>query len=345
MEEIIQLCRKVEAEPLLCVRFSKRTPQDAADQVEYFNGGRESAMGKLRAKNGHAQPYGIRYWQVGNERAGPEYESKLADFCKAMKKVDPSIKIFSSYPTPGVLQKAGEWLDYVCPHHYDCEDLAAEERSILAVREMIGQFSPKRPIKIAVTEWNTTAGDAGPRRARLWTLENALACSRYQNLVHRHADIVEIANRSNLTNSFCSGIIQTDNHRLFKTPTYYAQQLYATIAGNRPLTIESKAPVKLGPDFSATLSPKGDAVVLFAVNASTSEITRPLDLSAFGGEGGEVDVWTLADRQKVGEPDVVNSFGDPERVVVTKSKTKVGAPQFSYRFPAQSLTVLRWNVQ
>jgi alpha-N-arabinofuranosidase len=345
MEEIVQLCRKVEAEPLLCVRFSKRTPQDAADQVEYFNGGPETPMGKLRAKNGYAQPYGIKYWQVGNERAGPEYESKLAEFCKAMKKVDASIKIFSSYPTPGVLQKAGEWLDYVCPHHYECEDLAAEEHSIAAVREMIRQFAPKRPIKIAVTEWNTTAGDAGPRRARLWTLENALACSRYQNLIHRHADIVEIANRSNLTNSFCSGIIQTDNHRLYKTPTYYAQQLYATAAGNRPLTIDSKAPVNVGPDFSATLSAKGDAVVLFAVNASTSEIIRPLDLSAFGTKGSELDVWTLADREKAGEPDVANSFSDPERIIVTKSKTKVAAPQFSYRFPALSLTVLRWSVQ
>ena len=94
----------------------------------------------------------------------------------------------------------------------------------------------------AVTEWNTTAGDWGPRRARLWTLENALACARYHNLIHRHCDLVAIANRSNLINSFCSGFIQTDNHRLYKTPTYYAQQLYATLAGDRPLKIDSPLP-------------------------------------------------------------------------------------------------------
>jgi alpha-N-arabinofuranosidase len=345
MEEIVQLCRKVNAEPLLCVRFSKRTPKDAADQVEYFNGGADTPMGKLRAKNGHAEPYRVKFWQVGNERAGADYEKQLADFCTAMKKVDDSIKIFSSYPTRGVLTQAGPLLDYVCPHHYECEDLSYEENSILATRKMIQEFAPKRPIKIAVTEWNTTAGDAGPKRAKLWTLDNALSCSRYHNLIHRHADIVEIANRSNLTNSFCSGIIQTDNHRLYKTPTYYAQQLYATEGGTKPLTIESKMPTNIGPDFSATLSAKGDAVILFAVNNSLEDISRPLDFSAFGKDGGEVIVWTLADRKKAGEPDVVNSFGEPDRVGVEKSKLQATSPKLTYRFPALSLTVLKWKVQ
>ena len=114
----------------------------------------------------------------------------------------------------------------------------------------------------------------------LWTLANALACSRYHNLLYRQCDLVEIANRSNLINSFCSGIIQADNHRLYKTPTYYAQQLYATLAGNRPLRLASALPPNTGPDLSATLSAKGDEVVLFAVNDTKAGITCPLDFSA-----------------------------------------------------------------
>ena len=69
----------------------------------------------------------------------------------------------------------------------------------------------------------------------LWALENALACARYHNLLHRYGDLVPIANRSNLINSFCSGIIQTDTYRLYVTPTYHAQRLYATLAGDRAL--------------------------------------------------------------------------------------------------------------
>jgi alpha-N-arabinofuranosidase len=343
LEEIAQFCRTVGAEPLICVRVTGRAPRDAADEVKYFNGAKSTPMGKLRAKNGHPEPYRIKYWQVGNERSGKDYEGRLAAFCKAMKKADPSITLLSSYPTAGVLRQAGDLLDMVCPHHYDIADLAGAERDLAAVQALIRTHAPRRPITVAVTEWNTTGGDWGTRRARLWTLENALACSRYHNLLHRHCDLVKIANRSNLTNSFCSGIIQTDNHRLYKAPTYYAQQLYATLAGDRPLAINS-AGAAGAPDLSATLSTRGDCVTLFAVNDGLQDITRPLDFSAFGSKGQDLDVWTLTDRRHTGEPDVANSFAAPERVAPERSRFHAAAARFNYRFPALSLTVLRWRV-
>ena len=178
----------------------------------------------------------------------------------------------------------------------------------------------------------------------LWTLANALACARYHNLLHRHADLVTIANRSNLTNSFCSGIIRTDNHRLIKLPTYHAQQLYANLAGEKPLKIESAVPAAVAPDVSATLSADGGAVILFAVNPTREDVSRPLDLSAFGGGGRDVAVWTLGDREKAGEPDVTNTFADPERVQVVRSKFRATGARFDYRFPGLSFTVLEWRV-
>ncbi len=70
LEEIIRFCRLVGAEPLLCVRFERRTPKDAAEEVEYLNGPADSPMGALRARNGHPAPHNVKYWQVGNERMG-----------------------------------------------------------------------------------------------------------------------------------------------------------------------------------------------------------------------------------------------------------------------------------
>jgi alpha-L-arabinofuranosidase len=340
LEEIVQLCRLVSAEPLICVRFTKRTPQDAAEQVQYFNGPIDTPMGKWRAKNGHPEPYHIKYWQVGNERGGKDYEARLAAFCKAMKETDPSITLLSSYPSEGVLREAGEMLGYVCPHQYNCANLEECQRELDATRMLIGD----KQIKVAVTEWNTTAGDWGHHRGMLWTLQNALACSRYHNLLHRQADLVDIANRSNLTNSFCSGIVQTDNRRLYKTPTYYAQQLYATLAGNRPLKIESPLPPQTMPDISATLSADGKVVTLFAVNATLDDITRPIDLSAFDDQAQELAVWTLTDKKQMGEPDVTNSFAEPERVAPVQSTFKAESGRFEFRFPALSVTVIQWHV-
>jgi alpha-N-arabinofuranosidase len=239
LAEFVQLCRAVDAEPLICVRTWKRPASDAADEVEYFNGPMDTRMGALRAKHGHPEPYRVKFWQIGNERTGPEYEAQLAPFAAAMRKADPSIKLLSSFPSEGTLKLAGGQIDYLSPHQYDVMNLGGAEAELQGVRELLKRAAPPgRSIRVAVTEWNTTAGDFGPARARLWTLENALAVARYHNLLHRNADLVEIANRSNLSNSFCSGMIQTDNHRLYKTPAYYAQQLYATRAGTNPLKIE-----------------------------------------------------------------------------------------------------------
>ena len=137
-------------------------------------------MGAMRARNGHLEPYQIRYWQVGNERSGADYEHRLPEFCKAMRHADPSIKLLSSYPTAGVLRQAGAWLDFVSPHHYDCVNLSGVDADLVAIHHMIQAHAAGRSIRVAVTEWNTTGGDWGPKRARLWTLENALACALSQ---------------------------------------------------------------------------------------------------------------------------------------------------------------------
>ena len=53
VEEFVQMIRYIHAEPLICVRWTGKTPQDAANEVEYFNGSADSEWGKKRAKNGH----------------------------------------------------------------------------------------------------------------------------------------------------------------------------------------------------------------------------------------------------------------------------------------------------
>jgi alpha-L-arabinofuranosidase len=342
LEEFVRLCREVDAEPLLCVRYSGRKPADAAAEVEYFNGAATTPMGAKRAANGHPAPYGVRLWQVGNERESPDYEKDLPAFCDAMKAVDPSIKLLSSFPTEGVLRAAANRLDYVCPHHYT-PDLDACASDFARIRSLLGHLAPDGHIKVAVTEWNTTAGDWGLGRATLMTLGNALACSRYHNLLHRNADLVEIANRSNLINSFGSGIIQVNSHNLYRTPTWYAQNLYANHGGDESLDVVSEFPPVVGLDVSATRRSDTGEIVLFVVNDSTTEITRPVEVVGAGAGAREVKRWTLADRESAGERDLQNSFFNPVRVSVAASSFRVTGANFSVRFPALSLTVLRWR--
>jgi alpha-L-arabinofuranosidase len=158
--------------------------------------------------------------------------------------------------------------------------------------------------------------------------------------MHRECDLVEIGCRSNLCNSFCSGIIQTNNHSLYKTPEWYSQRLYATLGLGRPLKIDPAYTVDATPDVSAVMSEDGNSVSLFAVNSTAADVERTLDVSAWSHGGSNILIQTLADRDRAGEPDATNGFADPERMAIVASDLKVDGPRFHYRFPAMSLTVL-----
>ena len=85
-------------------------------------------------------------------------------------------------------------------------------------------------------------------------------------------------------------------------------------------------------------------MILFAVNDSLQDITRPLDLSAFGAAGQTVSVLSLTDREHAGEPDVTNSFAEPDRVTPVIWSLVGGGPRFDFKFRALTLTVLEWHV-
>jgi integrase len=82
---------------------------------------------------------------MGNERSGPNYETRLPEFCRAMEQVDTTIELLSSYPTAEVLKRAGAWLDFVAPHHYDCANLAGVEADLAAIRRLLRQLGIKPP--------------------------------------------------------------------------------------------------------------------------------------------------------------------------------------------------------
>src|SRR5579863_7682385 len=132
----------------------------------------------------------------------------------------------------------GGSIDYLCPHHYSVGDLRGTEENFNWLRQLIEHDGNGKPVRVAVNEWNSTGGEFGLTGGLLLTLGNALSLSRYQNMPHRYADLVEIANRSNLADSFGSGAIQATPEGLYLTPAYYSQLLYQRAAGSYPLKLQ-----------------------------------------------------------------------------------------------------------
>ena len=109
IDDFMTFCGLLGAEPYIAVNTGLGDAHSAAEEVEYVNGPVTSRLGQLRAANGHPAPYGVKIWGIGNEMYGPwqwghmdvtQYPEKHNLVVKAMKKVDPAIKVIASSATP-----------------------------------------------------------------------------------------------------------------------------------------------------------------------------------------------------------------------------------------------------
>jgi len=343
LEEFIQLVKFIEAEPLVCVRWTGKTPQDAANEVEYINGAADTKWGQKRAQNGHAEPYHVKYWEVGNEVGGPEYDATLAGFAEAMRKVHPSIKVLTSYPSANTVRLAGNEIDYLTPHHYSIGDLNGTEEDFKQLQKEIEQDGKGKDIRVSVTEWNATGGEWGLTRGMLQTMGNALACSRYQNMLHRYADLVEIANLSNMSTSFGGGQFQTGPGWIYKIPSYYTQGLYQRAAGSFPLKIDRSSALSFylrEPDLDATLSPDRRTLRIYAVNSTSDMRKVKFHLPESFGPVKTGKASVVSDRSSAPDSEAMNSHDDPNRIGVRTQKVDVSGSEFGFGFVPFSVTLL-----
>jgi alpha-L-arabinofuranosidase len=68
--EFMDLCEQLGAEPYLSGNVGSGTVQELADWVQYVNFGGIGPMANMRRKNGHADPWSVRFWGIGNETWG-----------------------------------------------------------------------------------------------------------------------------------------------------------------------------------------------------------------------------------------------------------------------------------
>ncbi|WP_457571187.1 alpha-L-arabinofuranosidase C-terminal domain-containing protein [Desulfovulcanus sp.] len=119
IDEFMELCRAVGAEPIITLSYFTGTCQDLTDLVEYLNaplgtnpnGG--VAWAEVRAANGHPEPYGVKWFEFGNEvwhgdhvnisRVDPkEYAERYLECKRLIRNVDTHVLL-------GAVVSEGEW--------------------------------------------------------------------------------------------------------------------------------------------------------------------------------------------------------------------------------------------
>jgi alpha-N-arabinofuranosidase len=375
-DEFIDYCRKLGAQPYICVNMGTGTMDEAQAWVEYCNGTGDTQWANLRRSHGREEPFHVRYWGLGNEMYGSwqigalsaeDYVKKAREFAKVMTWTDPSIELVScgldgvSDWDRTVLEglapfvrhhsihlytgSAEHWANVLAPHLAE-HALVTCGATIAGVRQRQGI---EHDIKVAYDEWNVWyRSDAGAGE-EVYALDDALAVATYLNCFIRQASVVGIANLAQMVNVIAP--IRTRPDGLVLQSIYHPLRIYSEHSLGRALRVTV--------DCDPCPAP-GDATW-----ASRLEHLGPqplLDVAATGDGGRRVTLCvvnrdpdndiaatlTLGDDVVGGTANVVNAaalnaindFEVPDAVGVKMTSVRGRGSAPEHVFPAHSVSVL-----
>ncbi len=359
IHEFLALCREIGAEPFIAVNTGLGGAAAAAEELEYANGSPETPQGRLRAENGHPQPFGVRLWAIGNEMYGnwqlgnmplEDYLKKHRDVVDAMRAVDPSIE-------PVAVGNVGQWsqamltncaghMSLISEHLYwqGRNDVEAHVRQVpegirrvadahRKYREEIGALRGK-DIRIALDEWNywyggNEYGELGVR----YFLQDALGIAAGLHEMFRQSDMFYMANYAQTVNVI--GAVKTTKTEAAMEATGLVLELYRERFGSVPVPV-SGVPLPL--DVAAAWTGDRNALTVAVVNPSSEP--RRMVLNVAGADLGRQALrWTLtgADRWSHNRPGHKREV-DVDAVTLDVDEGRIDVPPLSvtlYRFPAR----------
>ena len=307
---------------------------DCLDLIEFANGPVTSKWGKVRADMGHPAPFNMKYIGVGNEQWGEFYYERLKPFVAAIRAKYPGIKIVgTSGPVPedvpdntyrfedGWKAMKAQKADLVDEHYY------RDEEWFLTHGLRYDTYDRKGP-KVFAGEY------ACHGKGKKWNhYEAAILEAAFMTGFERNADIVHMTTPAPLFAhvdgwQWRPDQIWYDNTDMFKTVSYYVQQMYSTNAGTNVLSLTmDKKPVanqagQNGLFASAAYDSKTDEVIIKIAN--TSKTSQPVSFNLTGMKGTRTaQTLTLFHNGMDDE----NTICKPELITPQKGTTQVDEGQ------------------
>ena len=146
--------------------------QYAMDWVHYLNDPATTEWGRLRASNGHAEPYGVRYFQIDNEPmnngfTAEKYAEIVNVYGSRLRAITPEARIVACGQkrsndmvwSQKVIDLAGKNFDILGCHNYEYEP-ENFETGLRRIRDYLSKLrdyvraSARPQIEIGVLEWN-----------------------------------------------------------------------------------------------------------------------------------------------------------------------------------------------
>jgi alpha-N-arabinofuranosidase len=358
-DETMQLMEMIDAQPYVAVNTGLGGAEEAANEIQYFNGAQDTPMGKMRAANGHPAPYGVTYWAVGNEMFGnwqlghmplSEYVKKNNVVVDDIWKVDPSAKLVAVGNVGDwsrtMLAECADHMNYMSEHIYvkelpDVPQHAAQlKNEIRRVADAHREYNKEIPglaqknIQVAMDEWNYWYGDYiyGQLGVR-YHMKDALGIAEGLHEYYRNSDLFFMANYAQTVNVI--GCIKvTPTAAAFET-TGLVLEMYRHHYGTIPVDVSGD---EGNLDVAAAWTDDKKAITLAIVNPDST----PQQIKADFGQTSlspDAEEWVISNP----DPNSYNTPGLAQNVSIKKSSVTVDNSTFNV--PAYSVNLYRLKVR
>ncbi len=310
------------------------------DGIEYANGGTDTEWGAKRAANGHPEPFGMKYVQIGNENWHKPFHANYKKIYRAIKDKYPDIKVIwggdwignnqFGYKSDGVMPP-GSKADIIDEHYYKKDDYFFENPDRFSDENY--PRDADRQAKIFLGEASALGND----------LHAALKEAAFLPGAEKYSDKVVMSVYAPLLcnvnfKKWKANMIFFDNHRAYGTPSYWAQLMLGNHVGDVNVSCS-------GPDgllnkslfVNATMVEDTGEVIVKIVNRDGEQHRIKIHVRGTGADEFAAREITMSARTKKAQ----NSFEQPENVAPVERAPFAVAGKFDYTVKANSFTVLR----
>lgn len=263
--EFMGLVERLDTEPIIVGNVGSGTVEEMSDWWKYLNHEGPGPMADLRAENGHPEPWGVKYFGVGNESWGcggemrPQYYADLykrfAEYLRPQFGTEPfriaAASVDDNYEgTRTLMKEAGYMIDGLDLHHYTVagtwgdnsatdftegewftamQDTRYMDELLTRHSAIMDQYDPEKETALIVGEWgmwhDSMPGTNPDFLKQQNTLRDAVVAASMLNVFNQHAERVRMANLAQTVNVLQAMLLYEDG-QLVKTPTYHVFDLY-----------------------------------------------------------------------------------------------------------------------
>jgi alpha-N-arabinofuranosidase len=357
IHEYMDLMELLDAEGYISVNTGLGTLEEVAREVEYVNGPASSEWGGIRAENGHPEPWGVKWWAVGNEMYGSwqlghmplsEYVNKHNSIAEAMWKVDPGARLIAvghvGEWSETMLSEAAGHMNLISEHIY-CRELDPVSAHIDQIANAIKEVADahrkyrseiegleEKDIRIAMDEWNYWYGDYlyGELGVR-YHHKDALGIAKGLHEYFRNSDLFFMANYAQTVNVI--GCIKTTATSAGFATTALPLILYRQHFETIPVAVSHSIPML---DVSAALSEGGDVLTAAMVNSSDQPVAFELDVPGMDLPP-DARSWMIHHE----DPEAFNVPGEKPQVTIVESVCTIRKNRIEV--PAYAILLLRFD--